>query len=76
MAHRDVGGSGSRERRLVNGLWLAAAAIMVAGFVLRIVASLLSWTDLRILGVALIAVGIGIAGLGWLGERFTAHRAP
>jgi hypothetical protein len=76
MAQRDTGGSGARERRLVNGLWLAAAAIVVAGFALRILASLLSWTDLRILGVALIAVGIGIAGLGWLGERFAARRAP
>jgi hypothetical protein len=76
MAQRDVGGSGARERRLVNGLWLAAAAIVVAGFALRIFASLLSLTDLRILGVALIAVGIGVAGLAWLGERFTTHRAP
>jgi len=75
MAERDTGGDGPRERRLVNGLWLAAAIFVVAGFVLRLCASLLSLTDLRILGVALIAVGIGVAGLAWLGERFTARRA-
>ncbi|HXQ50075.1 MAG TPA: hypothetical protein VN802_03185 [Stellaceae bacterium] len=76
MAQRDRGGDSPRERRLVNGLWIAAAVIVAAGFSLRILASLLSWTDLRILGVALIAVGIGVAGLAWLGERFAARHAP
>ena len=65
-----------RERVLVNGLWVAAATSVVAGFVLRLLASVLRRADLRIIGVALIALGLGIAVLGWLSERFVARRAP
>ena len=76
MAQRNRGGKDRRERVLVNGLWIAAATSVVAGFGLRVLASLLSRADLRIIGVALIALGLGIAILGWLSERLVAKRAP
>ena len=76
MAQRNRDGKDRGERVLVNGLWIAAAAIVVAGFLLRVLASLLTRTDLRILGVALIALGLGVAVVGWLSERLVAKRAP
>jgi undecaprenyl pyrophosphate phosphatase UppP len=76
MAQRNKGGQDRRERLLVNGLWIAAAAMVVAGFVLRILASLLARADLRITGVALIAIGLAVAVIGWLSERFVANRTP
>jgi hypothetical protein len=76
MAQRDRSGQDRRERVLVNGLWIAAAAMVIAGFLLRVIASLLARADLRILGVGLIAVGLGVAVLGWLSERFVARHTP
>ena len=75
MAQRKRGGKDRSERVLVNGLWIAAAAIVVAGFLLRVLASLLAHTHLRFIGVALIAVGLGVAVVGWISERFVARRA-
>jgi hypothetical protein len=66
----------SGNRLLVNGLWTAAAAIVIAGFVLRLLASVMSHAYLRGIGVALIAVGVVIAVLGWVSERVFARRAP
>lgn len=76
MAQRNRGGKDRRARVLVNGLWIAAAAIVVAGFLLRVLASLLAQADLRIFGVALMALGLGVAVIGWISERFVAKRAP
>ena len=80
MAQRNRGGQDRRERLLVYGLWVAAAAIVVAGFLLRLLASLLSRADLRadlrIIGIALIAIGLAVGVIGWLSERFAAKRLP
>ena len=62
---------------LAHGLWIAAAAIVLAGFALRLLASLLGLPHLRFSGIAALALGLGIAGLGWVSERLAArHRAP
>jgi hypothetical protein len=68
-----VDGSGGKDRLLVIWLWVAAAAAVSAGFILRVVASILSRPDLRLTGVVVIAVGIVAGGLGWLGERLAAR---
>lgn len=69
MSQPNVGGGAGRSFSLAYGLWIAAAALVVAGFVLRILASLLSVPHLRFGGVAVIAVGLGVAVLGWVSER-------
>jgi len=74
MARSDLDGSGGKERVLVNWLWVGAAAIVTSGFVLRIVASLFGLPDLRLIGIVIIAIGIIVGGLGWIGERFAASR--
>jgi hypothetical protein len=74
MARSDLGGRGGKERLFVNWLWVGAAAIVTSGFVLRVVASLFGLPDLRLIGIVIIAIGIIVGGLGWVGERFTAHR--
>jgi ABC-type uncharacterized transport system permease subunit len=76
MSFPGASGDGRRPRLVVNTLWVAAAATVVAGFVLRALSSVLGRGDLRVAGVALIAVGLGIAVLGWVGERIAARRAP
>lgn len=74
MAEREGEIAGRRERFFVNGLWIGAAVLVVSGFILRFLASLLAVSDLRIIGVAVIAVGLAVAVLGWVGERFLAGR--
>ena len=71
MSRRDLRGDGRTDRLLTNWLWLAAAAMVVAGFLLRILASLMSRAELRLTGVVIIGVGIGVAALGWLSERWS-----
>lgn len=71
---QDMPGAPRRGFTLAHGLWIAAAAIVVAGFVLRILASLLGVVELRFTGIAAIALGIGLAGLGWISERLAARR--
>ncbi len=63
------------ERALVNALWIAAAVIVVCGFVVRSLSTLMGRADFRFGGVVLIGIGIGIAVLGWIGERIVARRA-
>jgi hypothetical protein len=78
---RTVGGRGSRHpdrrvRRLVNALWTAAACAVLAGFVLRPLGRYLGGHDARQFGVALIALGLVIAGLGFLIERWAGIKPP
>ncbi len=74
MAHSDIGGNGGKERLLVNWLWVGAAAIVISGFALRVLASIFGRADLRFVGIVIIAIGVVVGGLGWIGERFTARR--
>jgi hypothetical protein len=74
MAQSDIGGNGRKERLVVNWLWLGAAAIVTIGFVLRIIASIFERSELRFIGIVIIAIGIVLGALGWVGERFAARR--
>ncbi|HUZ75605.1 MAG TPA: hypothetical protein VMU87_21680 [Stellaceae bacterium] len=76
MSRHGTNGADRRRRPLVSGLWIAAAATVVAGFVVRALSSFLGRADLRVAGIALIAIGIAAAVLGWLGERIVARRSP
>jgi len=63
------------NRRVVNGIWVAAAVIVLAGFILRSLSSLFANAGLRYSGIAVIAVGLAVALVGWVGERVIARRA-
>jgi hypothetical protein len=74
MAQSRNSGRRRPQRSLVTALWIVAAAIFATGSVLRIAASELNGYHLRITGVALIAVGLAVAILGWAGERIVGRR--
>jgi hypothetical protein len=74
MAQTDRGVTARRERLLVNGLWVTAAIIVLAGFALRVAASLVARPELRLTGVVVIALGLAVAVIGWLSERLIAKR--
>jgi hypothetical protein len=75
MAQRNPSGKDRRERILVNGLWIAAGGVFVAGAALRLVASLVTRADIRIAGVMLLAAGAVIGVIGWVSERYIFPRA-
>ncbi len=74
MAQSDIGGDGGKDRLLVVWLWIGAAAIVTAGFALRVLATILGRADLRFIGIVIIAIGVIVGGIGWLGERLAARR--
>ncbi len=59
---------------VAHWLWIAAAVLVLAGFLLRVLASFLSLPELRILGMGVIALGLFDAVFGWVVERLTARR--
>ena len=78
---RPVGGRGGRHpdrqvRRLVNAVWSAAAVAVLAGFVIRPLARYLGGQEARQFGVALIALGLLLAGIGFLIERWAGIKPP
>jgi hypothetical protein len=75
MAQDRTNNNARKERMVVNWLWIIAAGSCVAGFMLRTLSSVLARADLRITGIALIAIGLAIAVLGWVGERIITRRA-
>jgi hypothetical protein len=74
MAHHETQREGARDRRFVNALWIAAAVTVVTGFVLRSLSTFTGNPDVRVGGIVLIAIGLAIAVLGWIGERIVAGR--
>jgi hypothetical protein len=75
MAQLEPPNHGGRNSGFVNGLWLAAAITVVAGFILRSLSSFLGRGDLRFGGIALIAAGLAMAGLGWVADRIRTRKA-
>ncbi len=65
---------GRKERLFTGGLWLAAAVAVVAGFLLRILASFTHRLDIRFGGIALIALGLLFAMLAAAVESFVSRR--
>ncbi len=65
---------GRKERLFVSGLWVAAALCVVAGFCLRLVASFMQRPEIRLDGVALIALGLLFAVLTAAVESFISRR--
>ncbi len=65
---------GRMERLFLSGLWVAAAVAVVAGFLLRLLASFTHQLDIRFGGIALIALGLLFAMLAAAAESFARRR--
>ncbi len=63
-----------RNRILLERLWIAAGLVVLAGFVLRPLGSFFGLREIRHLGIAVIAVGVVIAVLGWCAEKVANRR--
>ena len=74
MAEREAGRGGGRRMAIPGGVAIVAALIVVAGFAMRMAGTFLSRAELRFAGVALIAVGVGVAVLGWLADKLIHAR--
>lgn len=74
MTDRDSEGARRRNRILLERLWIAAGVVVLAGFVLRPIGSFFGRPDIRHLGIAIIAIGVVIAVVGWLAEKRANRR--
>jgi len=74
MADSDGEDARRRNRVLLERLWIAAGVVVLIGFVLRPIGSFLHWAEIREAGIAVIAVGVVIAVVGWLAERRANRR--
>jgi hypothetical protein len=70
MADRRVGSTGGKSRVFPGGLWIAAGAIALVGFILRPLGSYFG-RELRYTAIAVIALGLVVAVVAWLGERWS-----
>lgn len=72
----DSGSESARRRNriLLERLWIAAGLVVLVGFVLRPLGSFFGRPEIRHLGIAVIAIGIVIAVLGWCAEKVANRR--
>jgi len=66
---------GRKERMFMSGMWMTSAASVIAGFFLRLLASFMHRADVRLGGVALIALGLLIAMLAAAAESLSRRRS-
>lgn len=59
---------------MLERLWIAAGVVVLAGFVLRPLGSFFGRPDIRVLGIAVIGIGVVIAVVGWLAEKHANRR--
>ncbi|HTZ77048.1 MAG TPA: hypothetical protein VMC10_04035 [Stellaceae bacterium] len=59
---------------MLERLWIAAGAVVLVGFILRPLGSLLHRAEVREAGIAVIGVGLVIALVGWFAERRANRR--
>ena len=62
------------DRTFVSGLWIAAGTVVIIGSLLRPLARFLGGPDLRMVAVIVIAAGLGVAALAWIGEKLINDR--
>jgi hypothetical protein len=70
MADRQIDSPRRKPRLLPGGLWIASGAIMLIGFILRPLGSYFG-RELRYTGIAVIAIGLVVAIVAWLTERWS-----
>ena len=59
-------------RVFLDWLWLGSGFILLAGLSLRVCAGFLSSPQLRLFGIALLALGVLLAVLAWIGEKLSS----
>jgi len=70
MADRHVDSTRRKARFLPGGLWIVSGAIVVVGFILRPLGSYFG-REFRYTGIAAIALGLVVAVIAWLSERWS-----
>ena len=73
MADRQLDSTGRKSRVFPGGLWIAAGALVLAGFILRPLGSYFG-REFRYTGIALIALGLVVAVTAWLSERWSQKK--
>jgi hypothetical protein len=61
-------GSGG-GRAFLDWLWLGSGFILLTGLTLRVCAGLFASQQVRFTGIAMLALGVLLAVLAWVGER-------
>jgi VIT1/CCC1 family predicted Fe2+/Mn2+ transporter len=74
MNDQAIRGASRRERWLIRALWLSAAAAVIGGFLLRLAANFLHRPDIRLIGVAMLALGLVVALIAWAAENMIRRR--
>ncbi|HXP77553.1 MAG TPA: hypothetical protein VN823_25695 [Stellaceae bacterium] len=70
MTDRQVDAARRKARILPSALWIASGLIVLAGFILRPLGSYFG-RELRYTGIAVIALGLVVAVIAWLTERWS-----
>ena len=70
MADRHIDSIRRKLRVLPGGLWIASGTIVLVGLILRPLGSYFG-RELRYTGIAVIALGLVLAVIAWLGERWS-----
>ena len=75
MADRQLEPTRRKIHLPYGGLWIASGVIVLTGFILRPLGSYLG-REFRYTGIAMIALGLVVAVIAWLSERWsqTKHR--
>jgi len=58
-----------KQQSFVRNLWIASGLILLTGFTVRPLGSYLHRPEIRFAGVCVIALGLAVAVIAWLGER-------
>jgi hypothetical protein len=70
MTDRHVDTTRRKARLFPGRLWIASGAIVLTGFILRPMGSYFG-REIRYTGIAVIALGLVVAVIAWLSERWT-----
>ena len=74
MADRQIDSPSRKPRVLPGGLWIASGAIVLTGFILRPLGTYFG-RELRYTGIAVIALGLVVAVVAWLAERWSQTKS-
>jgi putative effector of murein hydrolase LrgA (UPF0299 family) len=74
MAQRETENIPRRDRMFESVLWIPAAVLVMVGFVLRSLSTVLSHPGLRLSGIFIIGIAILFAVIGWISDRVSAAK--
>ena len=73
MADRHIDSTRRKPRALPGTLWIASGSTVLVGFILRPLGSYFG-REIRYTGIAVVALGLVIAIVAWLTERWIQAR--